>query len=88
LQGGLKHIEQVLGIERSESIRGLNGWDAVRLWFEWSHGDLVARDQLLAYNRADTEHLVLLADRFVEDLMTQLGPSSVVLSPLHPTDTR
>lgn len=32
LQGGLKHIEQTLGIERSESIRGLDGWDAVRLW--------------------------------------------------------
>ena len=79
LQGGLKHIEQTLGIERSESIRGLDGWDAVRLWSQWSHGDLVARDQLLAYNRADTEHLVLLADRFAEDLMTQLGPSSVVL---------
>ena len=88
LQGGLKHIEQTLGIERSESIRGLAGWDAVRLWSQWSHGNLVARDQLLAYNRADTEHLVLLADRFAEDLMTQLGSSSVVLSTSHPSYTR
>lgn len=88
LQGGLKHIEQTLGIERSESIRGLDGWDAVRLWFQWNHGDMVARDRLLAYNRADTEHLVLLADRFAEDLMTQLGPSSVALSSFHPTETR
>lgn len=55
---------------------------------EVGHGDLVARDQLLATNRADTEHLVLLADRFAEDLMTQLGPSSVVLSTLHPSYTR
>ena len=88
LQGGLKHIEQTLGIERSESIRGLDGWDAVRLWFQWNHGDMVARDQLLAYNRADTEHLVLLADRFAEDLMTQLSPSLVALSSFHPTETR
>ena len=84
-QGGLKHIEQELGIERDGLIRGLDGWDAVRLWSQWSHGDAVARDQLLAYNRADTEHLVLLADRFSEDLMMQLGPSSVVGSTFHPT---
>lgn len=88
LQGGLKHIEQTLGIERSESIRGLDGWDAVRLWLQWNHGDMVARDRLLAYNRADTEHLVLLADRFAEDLMTQLSPSLVALSSFHPTETR
>ena len=88
LQGGLKHIEQTLGIERSESIRGLDGWDAVRLWFQWNHGDMVARDRLLAYNRADTEHLVLLADRFAEDLMNQLGPSLIALSSFHPTETR
>ncbi|MBL8074709.1 MAG: ribonuclease H-like domain-containing protein [Nitrospira sp.] len=84
-QGGLKHIEQELGIERDGLIRGLDGWDAVRLWSQWSHGDADARDQLLAYNRADTEHLVLLADRFSEDLMMQLGPSSVVGSTFHPT---
>ncbi|MDH4152242.1 MAG: ribonuclease H-like domain-containing protein [Nitrospira sp.] len=91
LRGGLKHIEQELGIERSEAIRGLDGWDAVRLWSQWTHGDRVARDQLLAYNRADTEHLVLLADRFFEDLMSQLSPSSAVSSvssTFHPTDTR
>lgn len=88
LRGGLKHIEQELGIERNEAIRGLDGWDAVRLWSQWCHGDMIARDQLLAYNRADTEHLVLLADRFSEDLMTQLGPSSVMSSTVHPTYTR
>jgi uncharacterized protein len=88
LQGGLKHIEQELGIERSEAIRGLDGWDAVRLWAQWSHGDKVARDLLVAYNQADTEHLMLLADRFSEDLMTKLGPSSVMSSTCHPAYTR
>jgi uncharacterized protein len=87
-RGGLKHIEQELGMERNESIRGLDGWDAVRLWLQWNDGDAAARDQLLAYNRADTEHLVLLADRFSEDLMTQLGPFSAVPSTFHLTDTR
>jgi len=88
LQGGLKHIEQELGIERRGSIQGLDGWDAVRLWSQWTHGDRAARDQLLTYNRADTEHLVLLADRFSEDLMTQLGPPSVLCSTFHPAYTR
>ncbi len=87
-QGGLKHIEQALGIERSGLIRGLDGWDAVRLWSQWTHGDTAARDQLLAYNQADTEHLVLLADRFAEDFMTQLGPASATNSIVHPVCTR
>ncbi|MBS0156662.1 MAG: ribonuclease H-like domain-containing protein [Nitrospira sp.] len=88
LRGGLKQIEQEFGIERNGSIQGLDGWDAVRLWSQWVHGDKIARDQLLAYNRADTEHLVLLADRFAEDLMTQFGPSSVACSTFHPAHTR
>lgn len=87
LRGGLKHIEQELGIERSGAIRGLDGCDAVRLWSQWSRGDRDARDQLLAYNRADTEHLVPLADRFSEDLMTQLGLASTALT-FQPAYTR
>ncbi len=88
LQGGLKRIEEELGIERSAAIQGLDGWDAVRLWSQWCHGDRIARDQLLAYNRADTEHLVFLADRFSEDLMTQLGPSSLISPTIHQAYTR
>ena len=77
LRGGLKHIEQELGIERNQTISGLDGLDAVRLWFLWRGGDMIARDTLLIYNRADTENLVLLADRFYEDMMSRFGPSSL-----------
>jgi uncharacterized protein len=76
LRGGLKQVEQELGIDRSPTITGLDGWDAVRLWFQWCRGDTVARETLLTYNRADTEHLVLLADRFYEDMGARFGPSS------------
>jgi len=76
LRGGLKHIEQEMGIERSPAIRGLDGWDAVRLWFRWCRGDTIARDTLLSYNRADTENLALLADRFYEDMASRFGPAS------------
>jgi len=77
LRGGLKHIERELGIDRQECIRNLDGFDAVRLWLEWRHGDAVAREILLNYNRADTENLVTLADRLYEDLVSQFGPSSL-----------
>jgi uncharacterized protein YprB with RNaseH-like and TPR domain len=76
LRGGLKHIEQGMGIDRHQAISGLDGLDAVRLWFQWRRGDTIARDTLLSYNRADTENLVLLADRFYEDMVSRFGPSS------------
>jgi hypothetical protein len=77
LRGGLKRIEQEMGIDRSTTISGLNGFDAVRLWFQWRRGDTIARDTLLSYNQADTENLVLLADRFYEDMVSRFGPSSL-----------
>lgn len=77
LRGGLKHIEQELGIERNRTISGLDGLDAVRLWFQWRRGDTIARETLLSYNRADTENLVLLADRFYEDMVSRFGPSAL-----------
>lgn len=77
LRGGLKHIEQEMGIDRDATISGLDGLDAVRLWFQWRQGDTIARDTLLSYNRADTENLVLLADRFYEDMVSRFGPSSL-----------
>ena len=77
LRGGLKHIEQEMGIDRNATISGLDGLDAVRLWFQWRRGDTIARETLLSYNRADTDNLVLLADRFYEDMMSRFGPSSL-----------
>lgn len=77
LRGGLKHIEQEMGIDRNATISGLDGMDAVRLWFQWRRGDTIARDTLLSYNRADTENLVLLADRFYVDMVSRFGPSSI-----------
>lgn len=77
LRGGLKHIEQEMGIDRNTTISGLDGLDAVRLWFQWRRGDTIARDTLLNYNRADTENLVLLANRFYEEMVSRFGPSSL-----------
>ncbi len=62
LRGGLKRIEETLGIERPVEVRGLNGWDAVRLWAEYRHGSREALERLIAYNRADTVNLRALMD--------------------------
>ena len=82
LHGGLKSIEATLGIERAPEIRGLDGWDAVQLWAEWRRGQTAARERLLAYNRADTEHLIPVADHLYEQLVRRCGPTSV-LPPFH-----
>lgn len=69
LQGGLKRVEQQLGIERGAETKGLDGWDAVRLWREWRTGEEGALRRLLAYNAEDIVNLAPLA-RFA---YTQLG---------------
>ena len=83
LRGGLKLIEREMGIGRSPTSKGLDGLDAGRLWFQWRQGDLIARDTLVNYNRADTENLVLLADRFYDDMVSRFGPSSTTLQPVY-----
>ena len=60
-KGGLKRIEDTLGIQRPPEVEGLGGWDAVRLWRQYRrHRDEEALRLLLAYNREDIENLALL----------------------------
>jgi len=77
LRGGLKHLEQEVGIERESALRGLDGWDAVRLWSRWRRGDRAALDLLLAYNAADTENLVPLTELVYREMLSRFGPQSV-----------
>jgi len=57
LSGGLKVIEKQLGFERGETIEGLNGYNAVKLWWEHLQGKEEALPTLLEYNRLDVENL-------------------------------
>jgi len=88
LRGGLKRIEQAVGIDREPNIRGLDGWDAVRLWAQWDQGDYAALDLLLAYNAADAENLVPLATFVYENMAARFGPSSVSSSISMPSPVR
>ena len=63
LKGGLKHIEDVVGLKRPAEIEGMSGWDAVRLWNEWEWGSRESLDLLLAYNACDVVNLKPLASR-------------------------
>ncbi|MBN1625559.1 MAG: ribonuclease H-like domain-containing protein [Deltaproteobacteria bacterium] len=55
--GGLKKIEKDLGITRDDSIEGMNGFDAVRLWNAYTWGDKDALELLIRYNTADIVNL-------------------------------
>ncbi len=85
LRGGLKQIEREVGIVRDASVRGFDGWDAVRLWSRWNaSGDQDALDLLVAYNTADAANLEPLAKLLYADLSSRFGPASVCAKPWRP----
>jgi uncharacterized protein YprB with RNaseH-like and TPR domain len=67
-RGGLKTIEENVGIERSDETCGLRGFDAVRLWDAHVHGDEDALDLLIQYNLEDVVNLEPLASLAYEEL--------------------
>ncbi len=60
--GGLKRIEKELGITRSDELEGVDGFEAVRLWYRYLKGDEKALQTLLDYNKADVENLKVMMD--------------------------
>ena len=64
LYGGLKCVEQQLGIQRRS--RGISGYEAVRLWWryvnDYDEGALAA---LLEYNKEDVLNLKTLKERLL-----------------------
>lgn len=59
LRGGLKVVEQIVGIARS--TQGISGWDAPRLWHRYeTYDDQAALATLLAYNYEDVVNLAVL----------------------------
>jgi uncharacterized protein YprB with RNaseH-like and TPR domain len=66
LSGGLKTIEQDLGIDRGGM--DVDGREAVRLWHRYEDGDEAALDRLVEYNRYDAQNLQTLLDTVTEQL--------------------
>ncbi|TAN39535.1 MAG: exonuclease [Nitrospirae bacterium] len=73
LEGGLKKLEQTLGIMREESVQGLGGYDAVKLWEAYRRGSEEALNLLITYNREDTVNLMHMASVFYERLRLSTG---------------
>jgi uncharacterized protein YprB with RNaseH-like and TPR domain len=65
-KGGLKAVEDRLGLRRDSSIEGVDGFEAVRLWHRFRRGDRSALEKLILYNVTDVANLVELADTAVE----------------------
>lgn len=76
-QGGLKHIEAQMGLDREADVQGLDGWEAVRLWNEWRHGRAASLERLLRYNAADVRNLEPLAERFYDRLVARCRTGGV-----------
>lgn len=73
--GGLKRIEERLGLGRRDGVEGIRGLDAVRLWEEHRRGNAAALDRLVRYNRADTVNLEPLLAYAVRELKARLLPA-------------
>ncbi len=78
LKGGLKRIERQLGLARNESVQGLDGYGAVKLWRAARRGDRRARELLITYNRCDTVNLFPLAEALCALLKKQTGITSFI----------
>jgi len=72
LRGGLKSIEERLGLKRSERIAGLDGFDAVRLWHEYEAGNDESLALLIEYNTADIRNLEQLMEFAYQGLLARL----------------
>jgi uncharacterized protein YprB with RNaseH-like and TPR domain len=72
LGGGLKRVEERLGLVRDPLVRGLDGWDAVRLWREYCGGRAEALERLILYNTMDIVHLKPLMDWAAREMKERL----------------
>ena len=73
VRGGLKRIEQQFGMEREGDLKGLTGYDAVKMWQAYRRGDDAALDRLVRYNSADIVNLQKLLEWSYKEKRKQVG---------------
>lgn len=74
-RGGLKQIERLLGIHRPPSVDGIDGFEAVNLFYRWQGGDPAARDTLVRYCATDVLTTYLVAERLLNECGCSVGVS-------------
>jgi uncharacterized protein YprB with RNaseH-like and TPR domain len=72
LRGGLKSIEEQLGLIRDPAVQGLNGFDAVLLWKNYQWGDESALERLILYNTMDIVQLKPLMELGAREMKKRL----------------
>lgn len=72
LSGGLKQIEQGLGIKRNKETKDVDGLMATVLWARYLRGDTDALEQLVKYNAADITSLQSLMKYSCQQLTSSL----------------
>ena len=82
-RGGLKSIEPLFGICRSEEIHEMSGYEAVVLWHEHLRGSPDALPRLLKYNEADVVNLKTIMDTAWERLQRELENEAGRLLPFN-----
>lgn len=66
-RGGLKYIEEVMGISRPAGLVGVDGYEAVDLYYRWKAGSEEAGETLTAYCIADTLSTCLVSQRLIDE---------------------
>lgn len=75
LTGGLKTVEDTLGVGREEAVDDVDGREAVRLWHAYEDGDTDALERLAKYNRYDAENLRAVLDSVHDRLHAEVFES-------------
>ncbi len=76
LTGGLKAVEETLGVGRDEGVDDVGGREAVRLWHAYEDGDTAALERLIKYNRYDAENLRAVLDAVHDRLHAEVFESA------------
>jgi uncharacterized protein len=72
-RGGLKAVERAMGLRRDPAIQGVDGFEAVRLWYCYRRGDSRALRKLILYNLTDVVNMVELVETTVRLKQPQLA---------------
>ena len=67
-RGGLKSIERRFGVRRPADVEGIDGFEAVDLFYRWQGGDENARRLLVEYCMADVQSTVLVTERLLDTI--------------------
>jgi uncharacterized protein YprB with RNaseH-like and TPR domain/predicted nuclease with RNAse H fold len=88
LSGGLKAVEQTLGLRRPKDVQRLSGYDATILWSRYLRGDKSALELLIKYNMQDVISLKPILEMAYEKLMQRMLLSSLKAPKEIPTSNR